>query len=241
MLLKGYILEREPLPAEFKRYEDYYRYLMTNVRNGVDVNGNLNILFSTTYPIAYKKMQNWLNVEPNIDQMTPIIALAFMKSVRTYDPTREDASFIKLYDLFIRREMIDEYFCTVNKERVLKFKYRALDVSLDAPFKNDEGKSENFSNLLPDNKGSDIDVMILKDCIADGIDYIFEQEDREYTRKNKNLKRDREIFRLLLESKMKGEQISQKEWGKRLNLQQSKICRIYQRYIGKLEKYVREC
>lgn len=238
--MKGYILTCPEKPAEFKRYEDYYRHLMKNVRDGIDVNDSLDILFAITYPVAYKRMKEWKNIERDIEQLTPVIATAFLKTVRAYDVSRMDASFLKLYELFIKREMIDEYFCTVDKERVLKFKYRGSELHLDTPMSSGDNDTETYANVIPDRKGSDIDVMILKDCIHDGLNYIFEQAEKEGVRRDRDLKRDKEIFSALVLSKLNGEHITQKELGRELGLTQSRICRVYNRYIDKLEKFVME-
>lgn len=238
--MKGYILTCPEKPAEFKRYEDYYRHLMRNVLEGIDVNSSLDELFAITYPIAYKRMREWHNVETDIDQLTPLVSIAFMKSVKTYNPYREDASFMRLYELFIKREMIDEYFCTVNKERVLKPKYRNTELRLDKVMDSDDTGQESYANVIPDRGGSQADVITVLDCIKEGVDHVFTQVEEEGVRRDRDLKSDREIFEIMLNSKIQGEHLSQKELSKKVGMTQSMVCRIWNRYIHRLEKYVME-
>lgn len=229
--MKGYIINCQDKPKEFKRYEDYYRHLVKE--------GNIDELFSSLYKITYKKMKKWSHVEKDIDQLTPIVSTAFMKAVRVYDPNREDASFLKLYDLFINREMIDEYYCTVNNERVIKYKYRDLELRLDATMDSDDTGVESYANVVPDRSGSQVEVLAIRDSILEGTERIFKQAEKE-ERADRNVKRDKVIFTTLLTAKLEGRKVSQKELSKELDITQSMVCRVWNKYLPKLENYVME-
>ena len=241
--MSGYELISHKKPAEFPRYEDYYRHLMTNVKNGIDVEDNLNKLFSVTYPVSRKTLNKWHNIEKDKDQLMPLVATAFMETVRHYDVEREDASFLKAYNLYITKEIVSEYFHVEQGERVLKRKYRNEEVRLDAVAETDDTGSEALSNTVPDIKSYEIDALALHDAIIHGVEDIFVDLEKQPMRKDtrKNLQRDKEAFTTLVYARLEGDDTDQKEWGKKLGMTQSMICRVWNKYLPMLEDYVKGC
>ena len=240
--MSGYELISPKKPAEFPRYEDYYRHLMTNVKKGVDVEDNLNKLFSITYPVTRKTLNKWRNIEKDKDQLTPLVATAFMETVRHYDAEREDASFLKAYNLYITREVWKEYYHIEEGESVLKHKYRNEELRLDAIVDEDGTSAESYANTVPDTKSYGVDALALHDAIIHGVNDIFTDLEKQSMRKDtrKNLQRDKETFTTLVYARLDGDNTDQKEWGKRLDMTQSMVCRIWNKYLPMLEEYVME-
>ena len=57
----------------------------------------------------------------------------------------------------------------------------------------------------------------------------------------KNLQRDKEAFTTLVYARLEGDDTDQKEWGERLGMSQSMICRVWNKYLPMLEDYVKGC
>ena len=81
------------------------RRLMDNIRQGIDVERSKDDLFKLTYPMALTELKRYTNMGP-MDELVSCMSIAFMKTVKYYDPEVGTVSFMNYYKRAIHSEVI---------------------------------------------------------------------------------------------------------------------------------------
>jgi DNA-directed RNA polymerase specialized sigma subunit len=81
------------------------RRLMDNIRQGIDVERSKDDLYKLTYPMALTELKRYENMGP-MDELVSCMSIAFMKTVKNYDPEAGTVSFMNYYKRAIYSEVI---------------------------------------------------------------------------------------------------------------------------------------
>ena len=119
------------------------RRLMDNIRQGIDVERSKDDLFKLTYPMALTELKRYTNMGP-MDELITCMSIAFMKTVKYYDPEAGRVSFMNYYKRAIHSEVIIGMNGRYRSDPKLKRDFEANVGSLEYELSNDDG-SDNLS------------------------------------------------------------------------------------------------
>lgn len=119
------------------------RRLMDNIRQGIDVERSKDDLFKLTYPMALTELKRYTNMGP-MDELISCTSIAFMKTVKYYDPEAGTVSFMNYYKRAIQSEVIIGMNGRYRSNPKLKRDFEANVGSLEYELTNDDG-SDNLS------------------------------------------------------------------------------------------------
>lgn len=119
------------------------RRLMDNIRQGIDVERSKDDLFRLTYPMALTELKRYKNMGP-MDELVSCMSIAFMKTVKYYDPEASTVSFMNYYKRAIQSEVIIGMNGRYRYNPQLKRDFEANVGSLEYELSNDDG-SDNLS------------------------------------------------------------------------------------------------
>lgn len=119
------------------------RRLMDNIRQGIDVERSKDDLFKLTYPMALTELKRYTNMGP-MDELISCMSIAFMKTVKYYDPEASTVSFMNYYKRAINSEVIMGMNGRYRSNPKLKRDFEANIGSLEYELANDDG-SDNLS------------------------------------------------------------------------------------------------
>lgn len=119
------------------------RRLMDNIRQGIDVERSKDDLFRLTYPMALTELKRYKNMGP-MDELVSCMSIAFMKTVKYYDPEASTVSFMNYYKRAIQSEVIIGMNGRYRYDPQLKRDFEANVGSLEYELSNDDG-SDNLS------------------------------------------------------------------------------------------------
>lgn len=119
------------------------RRLMDNIRQGIDVERSKDDLFKLTYPMALTELKRYANMGP-MDELISCMSIAFMKTVKYYDPEASTVSFMNYYKRAIQSEVIIGMNGRYRSNPKLKRDFEANIGSLEYELTNDDG-SDNLS------------------------------------------------------------------------------------------------
>ena len=134
-----YDVEYYEIPQGYK-YNDFINKLVIDIRAGVNVEENKDILFRITYPLAVKELKKYSAID-TYAEMLPDVSIAFMKTLKNYDPYKERSSFMNYYKLAMRSEILLTRYQNRNTEdKRLRTLYDDSVASLDMRFGNKKGQ-----------------------------------------------------------------------------------------------------
>lgn len=102
-----YVVPRYFVP-EGREFNEFIRECVRHINAGENVEYNKDIVFRLTYHIALDHLKRYNNFD-NVEELLPIMSIAFMKTLKGYDETKPNASFMNYYKITIGREIIQTY------------------------------------------------------------------------------------------------------------------------------------
>lgn len=169
------------IPEGYKM-NDYAIKLCRDIRNDIDKEDAMDKLFRMTYPIMLKELKKYTNFGP-LDELSPDLSLAFMKTVKKFNPDNPKASFINYYKQVLKTEILSNYYGkykTTEESRNLKRTFEDTMGSLDDPLYNKDGVETNSWYDVIEDKNTNIEEEILandyKYTIHRIVDKIFDKK-----------------------------------------------------------------
>lgn len=169
------------IPEGYKM-NDYAIKLCKDIRNDIDKEDAMDKLFRMTYPIMLKELKKYTNFGP-LDELSPDLSLAFMKTVKKFNPDNPNASFINYYKQVLKTEILSNYYGkykTTEESRNLKRTFEDTMGSLDDPLYNKDGVETNSWYDVIEDKNTNIEEEILandyKYTIHRIVDKIFDKK-----------------------------------------------------------------
>lgn len=169
------------IPEGYKM-NDYAIKLCKDIRNDIDKEDAMDKLFRMTYPIMLKELKKYTNFGP-LDELSPDLSLAFMKTVKKFNPDNPNASFINYYKQTLKTEILSNYYGkykTTEESRNLKKTFEGTIGSLDDPLYNKDGVETNSWYDVIEDKNTNIEEEILandyKYTIHRIVDKIFDKK-----------------------------------------------------------------
>lgn len=150
------------IPEGYKM-NDYAIKLCNDIRNDIDKEDAMDKLFRMTYPIMLKELKKYTNFGP-LDELSPDLSLAFMKTVKKFNPDNPNASFINYYKQTLKTEILSNYYGkykTTEESRNLKKTFEGTIGSLDDPLYNKDGVETNSWYDVIEDKNTNIEEEIL--------------------------------------------------------------------------------
>lgn len=228
-----YDVEYYEIPQGYK-YNDFINELVINIRAGVNVDENKDILFRLTYPIVVKELKKYSSID-TYEEMLSDVSIAFMKTLKNYNPYKERASFMNYYKLAMRSEiLLTRYKNRGTEDKRLRTLYDDSVASLDMRFGNKEGEDVGtVADVVADPNAEvtkDILYNDLVETIYSAMDRIkVGMDDRE------RYDRDRAIFMRHVEACMNEEKITLSEIAEEFGVNYTYARRMIEDYKGRLE------
>lgn len=150
------------IPEGYKM-NDYAIKLCKDIRNDIDKEDAMDKLFRMTYPIMLKELKKYTNFGP-LDELSPDLSIAFMKTVKKFNPDNPNASFINYYKQTLKTEILSNYYGkykTTEETRNLKRTFEDTMGSLDDPLYNKDGVETNSWYDVIEDKNTNIEEEIL--------------------------------------------------------------------------------
>ena len=169
------------IPEGYKM-NDYAIKLCKDIRNDIDKEDAMDKLFRMTYPIMLKELKKYTNFGP-LDELSPDLSIAFMKTVKKFNPDNPNASFVNYYKQTLKTEILSNYYGkykTTEETRNLKRTFEDTMGSLDDPLYNKDGVETNSWYDVIEDKNTNIEEEILandyKYTIHRIVDKIFDKK-----------------------------------------------------------------
>lgn len=108
------------------------RRLMSNIKNGTDVQQSKDDLFRLTYPMALTFLKRYTNLAP-LEEIVSDLSVAFMKTVKYYNPEASTVSFMNYYKKAIHTEVIQSKYGRYRSDKQLAREFEANLGSLEFP------------------------------------------------------------------------------------------------------------
>jgi DNA-directed RNA polymerase specialized sigma subunit len=174
-----YILKNVKVPEGYK-YSEYCSYLANEIRENRNKDENMDILFRLTYPKAINDVSCYTNLM-SLEDLEGYLPLAFMKTVKNFDPTVGTVSFMGYYHKVLHGDIINGYYGKYKhtpEKRDLKRRVDGTMASMDTPVTDKNGADcGTYEDLIEDY--FDIDTELLntdfKNDIMLAIDRVFNE------------------------------------------------------------------
>lgn len=228
-----YNVEYYEIPQGYK-YNDFINELVIDIRAGVNVEENKDILFRITYPLAVKELKKYSAID-TYAEMLPDVSIAFMKTLKNYDPYKERASFMNYYKLAMRSEiLLGRYQNRNTEDKRIRTLYDDSVASLDMKFGNKKGEDVGtVADVVPDSNAD-----VTKDILYnDLVETIYRAMDKIKVGANdpEMFERDRAIFMRYLEACMNGEKLKKVEIAEEFGVSFTYARNRIEDYKGRLE------
>lgn len=216
-------------------YSEYAKDLVRDIKNGKNIEDAKDKLFRMSYPIVAPELKKFASMGDPED-FTGDMSIAFMNTIKNFDPDKEGASFINYYKRAIKNEIINSYFGKYKnkKEWMDEYNYHKQGIrSLHEPLFDKNDKETGFLGDIIVDESIDFDENInyisLTNSIYKGIDEIF--------KKNKKLKnRGKDMFTYYIDNCVKKGEITQLEVGAKFNASRGNVSNIMALYKPKLKE-----
>lgn len=217
--------------------------LIFNIRNGVNVEQSKDDLFCLTYPMALTEVKRYLNMGRPLEDLVSDLSLAFMKTLKNYDPEASTVSFMNYYKRAI--------FCAVVEGRYGKYKeskqvlrdFEARVGSLEHVVYTDKSGADAITlGETIEKDTNDIDILLeditLKEMIDDCLSKVFNPNSKG--RGEKRNARARAAFEAWIYNLVDDNGYSQKEVGATVGIQKSNMNNNVSRYMPRFkEEYLK--
>lgn len=108
--------------------------LIFNIRNGINAEQSKDDLFKLTYPMALTEAKRFQNVGRPLDELTSDLSIAFMKTLKNYNPEANTVSFMNYYKKAIMSTVIESRYGRFKEDkdflRAFEAKLGSLDYAL---------------------------------------------------------------------------------------------------------------
>ena len=94
---------------EGRRFAEYSLELAKKIKRNEDSEENLDTLFKLCYPLLLTEAYKYRNLRP-LEELTSDIGVAFMQTVRSFNPFASNASFIGYCKLILKTEIVKGYY-----------------------------------------------------------------------------------------------------------------------------------
>lgn len=228
-----YDVEYYEIPKEYK-YNDFINKLVIDIRAGVNVEENKDILFRITYPLAVKELKKYSAID-TYAEMLPDVSIAFMKTLKNYDPYKERSSFMNYYKLAMRSEILLTRYQNRNTEdKRLRTLYDDSVASLDMRFGNKKGEDVGTVADVVADSNADITKDIMYNDLVETIYYAMDMI-KVGACDPEMFERDKAIFMRYLEFCINGEKITHRELSEEFGVSHTYIRNRIEDYKGRLE------
>ena len=137
--------------------------LCKDIKNDIDKEDAMDKLFRMSYPIMLKELKKYTNFGP-LDELSPDLSLAFMRTIEKFNPDNTNASFINYYKQVLKTTILCNYYGKYknNEEsRNLKKNFENTIGSLDDPLYNKDGMETSSWYDVIEDKNTNIEEEIL--------------------------------------------------------------------------------
>ena len=216
------------------------RRLMDNIRQGIDVERSKDDLFKLTYPMALTELKRYRNMGP-MDELISCMSIAFMKTVKYYDPEAGTVSFMNYYKLAIQSEVIKGTNGRYRTNPQLKRDFEANLGSLEHPLP-DKHHQESYTvedTIADDYWNGYFDERINYEGLIDDIRtcmYNVMYKKRKGRRVRTTKSDSKKSFERWIESMIQDEEITQKQISEELSIGRSAVNNAAAKYMPRLRE-----
>lgn len=216
------------------------RRLMDNIRQGIDVERSKDDLFRLTYPMALTELKRYSNMGP-MDELVSCMSIAFMKTVKYYDPEASTVSFMNYYKRAIQSEVIIGMNGRYRSNPKLKRDFEANIGSLEYELSNDDG-SDNLSvheMVADDYWDGYFDEKINYEGLIDDIrtcmyNVMYKKQKGRRVRSTKS--DSKKSFERWIESMIQDEELTQQQVSNELSIGKSAVNNAVSKYMPRLRE-----
>ena len=216
------------------------RRLMDNIRQGIDVERSKDDLFRLTYPMALTELKRYTNMGP-MDELISCMSIAFMKTVKYYDPEVGTVSFMNYYKRAIQSEVIIGMNGRYRSNPKLKRDFEANVGSLEYELTNDDG-SDNLSvheMVADDYWDGYFDEKINYEGLIDDIrtcmyNVMYKKQKGRRVRSTKS--DSKKSFERWIESMIQDEELTQQQVSDELSIGKSAVNNAVSKYMPRLRE-----
>ena len=208
--------------------------LCKDIRNDIDKEDAMDKLFRMSYPIMLTELKKYKNFGP-IDELSPDLSLAFMRTIDKFDPDNTNASFINYYKQVLKTNILNSYYGKYknNEEsKNLKRNFENTIGSLDDPLFNKDGIETNSWYDVIEDKNTNIEEEILandyKYTIQRIINKIFDKKGKG---RNEKCARPKAVFTDYVDSILDDEGLTQVDLSKKYGIGRSGINKTITTYM----------
>lgn len=159
-----YELKLIRVPKGYK-INDYIKELYTNAKTAEEIDDCKDKIFRLTYKFGLdelKRNQHMTTIEDGLGDMS----LAFLKTFKNFDPTKEGSSFLNYYKLAIKTEIINTKFRKYRNSaegRELCYTMESATGYLDEPVEGKDGLDAGTKGDLISSKYDMFDEMVVNE------------------------------------------------------------------------------
>lgn len=216
------------------------RRLMDNIRQGIDVERSKDDLFRLTYPMALTELKRYSNMGP-MDELISCMSIAFMKTVKYFDPEASTVSFMNYYKRAINSEVIIGMNGRYRSNPKLKRDFEANVGSLEYELTNDDG-SDNLSvheMVADDYWDRYFDEKINYEGLIDDIrtcmyNVMYKKQKGRRVRSTKS--DSKKSFERWIESMIQDEELTQQQVSNELSIGKSAVNNAVSKYMPRLRE-----
>ena len=216
------------------------RRLMDNIRQGIDVERSKDDLFKLTYPMALTELKRYTNMGP-MDELISCMSIAFMKTVKYFDPEASTVSFMNYYKRAIQSEVIIGMNGRYRSNPKLKRDFEANVGSLEYELTNDDG-SDNLSvheMVADDYWDGYFDEKINYEGLIDDIrtcmyNVMYKKQKGRRVRSTKS--DSKKSFERWIESMIQDEELTQQQVSDELSIGRSAVNNAVTKYMPRLRE-----
>lgn len=216
------------------------RRLMDNIRQGIDVERSKDDLFRLTYPMALTELKRYTNMGP-MDELISCMSIAFMKTVKYFDPEASTVSFMNYYKRAINSEVIIGMNGRYRANPKLKRDFEANVGSLEYELTNDDG-SDNLSvheMVADDYWDGYFDEKINYEGLIDDIrtcmyNVMYKKQKGRRVRSTKS--DSKKSFERWIESMIQDEELTQQQVSDELSIGKSAVNNAVSKYMPRLRE-----
>lgn len=220
------------------------RRLMDNIRQGIDVERSKDDLFKLTYPMALTALKRYTNLN-SIEDMFGDLSIAFMKTIKYYNPNAGTVSFMSYYIRAIHSEVIKSRYGANRCHKELLHYYEGTMEYLDRPIKNVKSIEDGIYSDLIEDKYWDgyLDCLISDECFIDDLriavnNVLYKKKKSAAISKPKS--RAKLAFELYIDNLINDKGITQAQIGRQLNMGRSNIANIICKYMPRLREELKK-
>ena len=213
--------------------------LCEDIKNNIDKEDAMDKLFRMTYPIMLTELKKYTNFGP-VDELSPDLSLAFMRTIDKFDPNNTKASFINYYKQVLKTNILNSYYGKYknNEEsKNLKRNFENTIGSLDDPLCNKDGTETSSWYDVIEDKNTNIEEEILandyKYTIQRIVDKIF---DKKTTIAKERSTRPKAVFTDYIESMLNDEGITQADLADKYGMGRSGVNKTITTYLPRFKK-----